>query len=43
MKKLCPTCGGKGWIKNPEERATSTQIACQTCNYSGWVETDDKD
>ena len=47
MKTLCPTCGGKGTIDDPQapnvlnycgpngERCP--QVTCQTCDGSGWI------
>ena len=51
MKRLCPTCGGKGTIADPKcsglisysgpNGETVPQVTCQTCGGSGWV--DDKE
>jgi RecJ-like exonuclease len=49
MRKLCPTCGGKGTINDPKIGGSACyynpytgdsfpQALCQTCNGSGWVE-----
>lgn len=48
MRKLCPTCGGRGSIDNPKLQGpmcyngpngeTWPQVTCQTCCGIGWVE-----
>jgi len=31
---VCPSCGGKGYINNPENMASSTTVVCPACNGS---------
>ena len=47
MKKLCPTCHGKGTTNNPKVEGDMCycgpngegwpQVRCETCAGSGWV------
>ena len=34
---VCPSCGGKGWISNPENISSSTSIVCPACKGSKTV------
>ena len=49
MKKLCPTCNGKGSIPDPKcigipmaycgpNGERCPEVMCQSCNGSGWIE-----
>ena len=38
---LCPICGGKGKIPNPDPTA-SVEITCRGCGGKGWVEVSNK-
>ena len=35
--ELCSTCGGCGYIRNPDPSSTIANVICQTCGGSGWV------
>lgn len=39
IHRLCPTCGGKGYISNPDMGNTLATISCKTCGGSGWIYT----
>lgn len=45
MKKLCPTCGGKGTINDPKAGGNmcysgpNGEVHCQSCGRTGWIET----
>lgn len=48
MRKLCPTCHGKGTIDDPKcgglisysglNGETVPQVTCQSCGGSGWAD-----
>lgn len=53
MKKLCPTCGGKGSIPDPKCNNMAIgycgpngervpHVFCQSCGGSGWVDSSDR-
>ena len=38
MQVTCPTCLGKGYISNPDQKGTAATIHCRSCHGTGWVE-----
>lgn len=39
---VCPICGGKGRIPNPNNVTAPIEVTCHGCFGRGWVEVSDR-